>query len=150
MCNIGGLDLEGRTEAIMSNRTANKLGLGNKLLRSVAALATVAGSATIGIACPAPSRAQSQRGSPSHPTAKFVLGDLEIEGQVHNRDGVSERILNAWRGRDYDGLKDLTDEVVEVGIRKDFQDRGYFKVVVQQPMAKPLGLVDGKQRILII
>jgi len=79
-----------------------------------------------------------------------VLGDLKIEGEVHNRDGARERILNTWKGRDYDDLKDLTDEVMEVGLRKDFQDRGYFKVVVQDPMAKPLGLVDGGQRILIV
>jgi len=44
----------------------------------------------------------------------------------------------------------LANAVVEVGIRGDFQDRGYFKVVAQDPALQPLGLLDGKQRFLII
>ncbi len=36
------------------------------------------------------------------------------------------------------------------GIRKDFQERGYFKVFARDPVLQPLGLVDGKQRVLIV
>jgi hypothetical protein len=95
--------------------------------------------------------AQSQRGPSGAPLAtKFVLGDLKIEGDVHDRDGVRARILKAWKNREYDDGKKLTDEVMEVGIRKDFQERGYFKVLAHDPVSQPLGLIDGKQRILII
>ena len=88
--------------------------------------------------------------SGAHPATKFVLGDLKIEGDVHDRDGVRDRILKAWKNREYDDGKKLADEVMEVGIRKDFQERGYFKVVAHDPVSQPLGLTDGKQRILII
>jgi outer membrane protein assembly factor BamA len=32
----------------------------------------------------------------------------------------------------------------------DFQDRGYFKIFAHDPVWQPLGLDDGKQRILIL
>jgi beta-lactamase regulating signal transducer with metallopeptidase domain len=92
----------------------------------------------------------AQSTSATHPAAKFVLSDLRIEGDVHDRDGVRDRILNAWKDREFDDAKNLADSVMEVGIRGDFQGRGYFKVVAQDPVSKPLGLTDGKQRILII
>jgi len=87
--------------------------------------------------------------SAAHPTTKFVLGDLKIEGDVHDRDGVKDRILGAWKDREYDEAQELAAEVMESGIRADFQKRGYFKVVVHDPVSQPLGLSDGKQRILI-
>ena len=34
--------------------------------------------------------------SASRPTAKFVLDDLKLEGEVHDRDGVRTRVLKAW------------------------------------------------------
>jgi beta-lactamase regulating signal transducer with metallopeptidase domain len=85
-----------------------------------------------------------------HAATKFVLGDLKIEGDVHDRDGVKDRILKAWKGREYDNAKDLANAVMEVGIRGDFQGRGYFKVVAQDPALQTLGLLYGKQRILIV
>ena len=95
--------------------------------------------------------AQPQRGPTGAPlTAKFVLGDLKIEGDVHDRDGVRARILKAWKDREYDDGKKLADEVMMGGIRKDFQERGYFKVLAHDPVSQQLGLIDGKQRILII
>jgi beta-lactamase regulating signal transducer with metallopeptidase domain len=96
--------------------------------------------------------AMVQREPASAPGAvtKIVLGDLKIEGDVHDRDGVKDRILKAWKDREYGNAKDLANAVMEVGIRGDFQDRGYFKVVAQDPALQPLGLLDGKQRILII
>jgi outer membrane protein assembly factor BamA len=36
------------------------------------------------------------------------------------------------------------------GIRLDFQDRGYFKIFAHDPVWRPLDLLDGKQRILIV
>ena len=88
--------------------------------------------------------------SAAHPGKGFVLGDLKIEGGVHDPEGARDRILKAWKDRELDDIKELTSEVMEVGVRGDFMDRGYFKVVVKDPVTKSLDLVDGKQRILII
>jgi beta-lactamase regulating signal transducer with metallopeptidase domain len=92
----------------------------------------------------------AQSASAAHPATKFVLGDLKIEGDVHDRDGVRDRVLKAWKDQEYDDVKKLADDVMEIGIRGDFQERGYFKVVAHDPVSQPLGLSDGKQRILII
>jgi len=86
----------------------------------------------------------------SHPGTKFVLGDLKIKGDVHNRDAVRDRILTAWKDREYDDANDLTDEVMEAGISKDLQDRGYFQVWARDSVTQPLGLLGGKQRVFII
>ena len=87
--------------------------------------------------------------SGAHPVTKFVFSDLKIEGDIHDRDGVRNRILKAWNGREYDNGQELADEAA-VRIRGDFQERGYFQVVVHDPSSQPLGLTDGKQAILII
>jgi outer membrane protein assembly factor BamA len=88
--------------------------------------------------------------SAAHPATKFALGDLKIEGGVHDQDGVRERVLKAWKSREYDNGKELADEAAE-RIRADFQERGYFQVVVHDPSSQPLGpTTDGKQSILII
>jgi outer membrane protein assembly factor BamA len=121
---------------------ANKSGWAKKLLLAVTALSGVLGIVSIAIAGSAVSGTQT--------ASKFVLSDLKIEGDVHSRVEVCERILNAWKSRDYDHLKDLTDEVMENGLRKDFQDRGYFKVVVDKPVTKALETVDGTQHILLV
>jgi beta-lactamase regulating signal transducer with metallopeptidase domain len=95
--------------------------------------------------------AQPQRDpSGAPPTTKFVLGDLKIEGDVHDRDGVRDRILKAWKDREYDDDQKLVDEVFVDGIRLDFQDRGYFKIFAHDPVWQPLDRIDGKQRILIV
>ena len=87
--------------------------------------------------------------SAAHPAAKFVLGELKIEGDVHERDALRDRMLKAWKGLEYDDGKELADAVLG-GIRGDFQERGYFKVVVHDPVLQPLGLTGGKQRMLIV
>jgi hypothetical protein len=92
---------------------------------------------------------QSESGSAAHPATQFVVEDLRIEGEVHDRDGVRERVLKAWKSREYDNSQELSDEAGE-RIRADFQGRGYFQVVVQAPSSQPLGLSEGKQGILII
>jgi len=84
------------------------------------------------------------------PATKYVLGDLKIEGDVQDRDELRDRILKAWRDREYDDDQKLVDDVFMRGIRLDFQDRGYFKIFAHDPVWRPLDLLDGKQRILII
>jgi beta-lactamase regulating signal transducer with metallopeptidase domain len=92
---------------------------------------------------------QSEAGSAAHPTPKFVVDELRIEGDVHNRNGVRERVLKAWKNREYDNSQEPVDEAGE-RIRAEFQERGYFQVVVHAPSSRPLGVSDGKQSILII
>jgi beta-lactamase regulating signal transducer with metallopeptidase domain len=97
-----------------------------------------------------PGLIQSGPASAGRPATKFVLGDLKIQGDVHDRDGVRDRILAAWKDREYDDAKALADSVMGTGIRGDFQNRGYFKVVVEIFEPRPLGLANGKQSMLII
>jgi hypothetical protein len=115
---------------------------------------TAFGAGTLGHAQPNSSAEhapiQSESASAPRPTTKFVLGDLKVEGDLHEPDRVRDRILNTWKGREYDDGKDLADAAV-AGIRGDFQERGYFKVVVHEPVSQPLGLTDRKQqRVLIV
>jgi beta-lactamase regulating signal transducer with metallopeptidase domain len=93
-----------------------------------------------------------QRGTEStgNPIMGFVLGDLKIEGDVHDREAVTDRVLNAWKDRVFDNSKELVESVSETGVRGDFQERGYFKVVVHDAVVKPLNVTGEKQRILII
>jgi beta-lactamase regulating signal transducer with metallopeptidase domain len=52
---------------------------------------------------------QHESASTSHPVTSFVLGDLRIEGDSHDRDRIRDRILNTWNSREYDDGKDLAD-----------------------------------------
>jgi hypothetical protein len=88
--------------------------------------------------------------NPGHRKTPYVLGDLKIEGDVHAPTEVRNSILAAWKDREYDSSQALVDSVMKDGIRGDFQDRGYFKVVVQDPAWQPLGSTGGKQQILVI
>jgi hypothetical protein len=92
----------------------------------------------------------AQAKSAASAATKFVLGDIKIEGDVHDRDGVRDRILKTCKGQEFDSAKDLTGYVMELGVRTDFQDRGYFKVVAHDRVSQPLGLAGGKQRMLVI
>lgn len=95
------------------------------------------------------STTQADSESGTHPATRYVLGDLKIEGDVHDGEGLRDRILKAWKDREYDNSLELLDSVMQAGIRADFQERGYFKVVAHDPVSQPLGLTDGKQRMLI-
>jgi outer membrane protein assembly factor BamA len=81
--------------------------------------------------------------------AKFILGDLEIDGDVHDRNGARDRVLKASQGREYANREELTNEAAE-RIRADFQKRGYFQVVVQIPSSQPVGFADGEQSLRVI
>lgn len=87
--------------------------------------------------------------SADHAAAKFVLGDLTIEGGIHNRDAVKERILKQWARQEFDEAKELV-EAVEQGLRADFQRRGYFKVLVHDPVSRAVSARDGSQRIDVV
>jgi BlaR1 peptidase M56/Surface antigen variable number repeat len=87
--------------------------------------------------------------SAHHPATKFALGDLTIEGGVQNRDAVEEGIVKQFARQEFDDTKELV-EAVEHGVRADFQKRGYFKVLVHDPVSRPAGVRDGNQRIIVV
>jgi beta-lactamase regulating signal transducer with metallopeptidase domain len=89
------------------------------------------------------------KAAPAVQPAKFVLGDLKIDSDVPDRDGVTERVLEASKSREWENRQNLTDEVAE-RIRADFQHRGYFLVVVQVVSWQPIGLTDDTQSIRVI
>ena len=80
---------------------------------------------------------------------KFILGDMKIDGHVPDPNGVRDRVSNASKSRAYETREELTDEVAE-RIRADFQERGYFRAVIQSPSSLPLGLTDGHQSLRVI
>ena len=99
-------------------------------------------------ATPAP--LQSNSSAPGQTATKVVLAELKIESNIPDRDAVQARILNACKDREYGDIKELTDDVMASGIRKDFQDRGYFKVVVDNSQFKALGQdSEGRQQVLL-
>src|SRR4029077_15365390 len=98
---------------------------------------------------PAASAATPTATSASSPASKFVLGDLASGGDGHERGGVRERVLKAWKDREFDDAKDLQGAVLEDGVRSDFQRRGYFKVDVQDGGSQVLGLSNSKQSVRI-
>jgi beta-lactamase regulating signal transducer with metallopeptidase domain len=98
---------------------------------------------------PKPNTTQAESSSPAHTATKFKVTDLKIEGDVHARDSVRDRVLKVLKNREYDNDQDLAEETAE-RIRADFQERGFFQVLVRTPSLKPLQLSDGKQNILIV
>jgi Surface antigen variable number repeat len=122
----------------------------NKLLLATLVVLAVTGFVTIGLSSTAQGQAQSPPTSAAHADTKFVLGDLKVEGDVHDRDGVRDRILTAWKDREYADTDQLVQDVLEMGVRVDFQDRGYFRVLITDPISQPLNLSGGKQSVLII
>lgn len=84
----------------------------------------------------------------AHPGKGFIFTDLTIEGEVLDPNGVRDRILKAWKDKEFGNTKELADSVAD-SIRRDFQERGYFKVVVHEPASQLLGMTDGKERVLI-
>jgi outer membrane protein assembly factor BamA len=77
------------------------------------------------------------------------LGDIRIDGDVPDFNGVRDRVLNGSKTREYGTRQELTEEVAE-RVRADFQERGYFRAVIQTPSLLPLGLTDGKQSLRVI
>jgi len=80
--------------------------------------------------------------------SKIVVADLRIEGKVSDVDAVRARILKGLEGREFDRDSKWLAEITEINIRREFQDRGYFKVVARDPEAQPLD--SAKYRMLVI
>lgn len=92
--------------------------------------------------------AQQEVATTAQPT-KFILGDLRIDGDVPDPNGVRDRVLNASKSRKYETREELTKEVAE-RVRADLQERGYFRTVIQTASSLPLGLTDGKQSLRVM
>ena len=95
-----------------------------------------------------PSTNQAAR-SENPSSTKFVLGDLKVEGDVPNRDEVQTVILRQWQDKEFNSADELAEMVVGFGVRTYFQDRGYFKVLAQEPVRQLLAVRDGKQQVLV-
>ncbi len=84
------------------------------------------------------------------PVSSVVVSDLRIEGDVHNRKFVRNRILGKLKKREFVSEPGWVDAISEVDIRGDFQDRGYFEVEVGDVEVKQIEVKDQKQRFLLI
>jgi hypothetical protein len=99
---------------------------------------------------PYPTFAQEIRSeNGEQPVARAVLGDLRIEGDVHDRDAVQKRILNDFATKEFESENELVDYVNELGIRGDFQQHGYYEIEVSSE-AQPLDTRDQKQPYLVV
>ena len=90
----------------------------------------------------------ASQSSSTHPTTTFVLGDAKIEGEVPDRDKVQQEVLKQFEGKEYNDANELAKTVVEVGIRSFFQQRGYFKVVAHDPVARLLAVLMASNKFL--
>ena len=81
--------------------------------------------------------------------SKIVVADLKIDGHVTDVEAVRARILKELEGREFDSDSHWLAEIAEINIRKEFQDRGYFKVVAQDPRAEPIDSEKRRMRVMI-
>jgi hypothetical protein len=79
----------------------------------------------------------------------FVVGDLQLEGEVHNRVAVRARILRSLQKCFFENESDLLTFGADVGVRGYFQDNGFFEAKVDVE-AKLLDIRNKLQRILIV
>jgi outer membrane translocation and assembly module TamA len=92
-----------------------------------------------------PSAAQSQQSEQGD--SKFVVADLRIDGDVHDIDAVRTRVLTGLEGHEYERHRRSLDGI-GAKIQADFEDRGYFKVALDDLRAQPLD--SDKHRMLVI
>ncbi|HXT23845.1 MAG TPA: M56 family metallopeptidase [Candidatus Eisenbacteria bacterium] len=150
MAGVTGAKLKERIEAIMGKQPAAKLDTSRRAFLATMGIAAVVGPVAAGVLTPQASRLEAGAQSAPQSGTKYILGEIRIEGEVHDREGIQDRILKAWRGREYDDAKQLEDAVVQDGVRLEFQNRGYFKVLVKEPVSQQLGNSAGKQSIRLV
>jgi hypothetical protein len=99
---------------------------------------------------PYPTLAQELRSeNAGQPVTSVVVGDLRLEGDIHNRDAVRKRILEKLRGEEFESESNLVDHVGDFEIRGYLQTLGYFEAEVNAK-AVPLDIKGGQQRFLVI
>ena len=157
--NIAGLPMPGsslarRIQRILESDSVPRISRGRMALVSLACAISCTGIAasTLDHAQPSSSKhdptPQQEATTTPQPT-KFMLGDISFDGDVPDSKAVRDRVLNASKSREYETRKKLTEEVAE-RVRADFQERGYFRAVIQTLSSLPLGLIDGKQSLRVI
>ena len=150
MAGVTGAKLKERIEAIMNKRAALQLDIKRRALLAAIGVTVALGPVAVGALSPRAAMFSSKaQGTPPSAT-KYVLGEIKIEGDVHDREGVQGRILKAWKGREYDDPTQLAKSVIEEAVRLEFQNRGYFKAVASDPVSEPLGSNGGKQSVRIV
>jgi hypothetical protein len=150
MAGVTGAKLKERIEAIMNKRGTLQLDIKRRALLAAIGVTVVLGPVAVGALSPRAAMFSSKaQGTPQSAT-KYVLGEIKIEGDVHDREGVQGRILKAWKGREYDDPTQLAKSVIEEAVRLEFQNRGYFKAVASDPVSEPLGSNGGKQSVRIV
>jgi beta-lactamase regulating signal transducer with metallopeptidase domain len=150
MAGVTGAELKERIEAIMNKRAALQLDVKRRALLAAIGLAAVFGPVAVGALSPRAGMFESKARSTLQSATKYVLGEIKIEGDVHDRQGIQDRILKAWKGREYDDAKQLAESVMHEGVRLEFQNRGYFKAVASDPVSQPLGTSGGKQSVRVV
>lgn len=150
MAGVTGAKLKERIEAIMSKQPAAKLDVSRRAFLATMGIAAVVGPMAAGVLSPRESRLEASAQSAAQTGTKYVLGEIKIEGDVNDREGIQGRILKAWNGREYDDAKQLADSVMQEGVRLEFQSRGYFKAVASDPVTQTVGGKDGKQSIRLV
>jgi outer membrane protein assembly factor BamA len=73
---------------------------------------------------------------------------VKIEGEVPDRDKVQQEALKQFQTKEYNDANELAGAVA-AGVRNYFQQRGYFKVVVHDPVTRVLAVRDGMQQVLV-
>jgi Surface antigen variable number repeat len=130
----------------MNHRFTFNLGIGKKLLPiALASLGIVVPLAVANSTFP-----QTVSASATQSATKYVLGDLRIQGDIDDREGVRSRTLKQWKDLEYDDLKKLTNAVMTYGIHNDFWHRGYIEAVASDPEPQPLVSSNGRQSILLV
>jgi bla regulator protein blaR1 len=99
-------------------------------------------------AVPAPVPAQANPSTSTQSANKTVLADLKLDGDISNKDGLRKKLLKAWQDKEYDDPDKLIEEI-DFAIRSDFQEHGYFKVVVEPVRSELLPSSNGPKRLVV-
>jgi hypothetical protein len=83
------------------------------------------------------------------PVTGFVVGDLQLEGDIHGREAVRKRILRELQKCEFESESDLLAYGTDIGISGFFQDHGYFDAEVSVE-ARPLDIRNNQQRMFLI
>ena len=150
MAGVSGAKLKERIEAIMSEQPATKLDVSRRAFLATMGIAAVVGPVAAGVLSPQESGLEASARGAAQSGTKYVLGEIRIEGEVHDREAIQKRILNEWQGREYRDASQLADSVMQEGVRIDFQSRGYFKAVASDPVTQTLGRKDGNEGIRVV
>jgi hypothetical protein len=83
------------------------------------------------------------------PITSVVVGDLRIEGDVHDPGAVRSRILRKLEACSFESEAALRKYVEVSSLQEDFQRRGYYQVQVNTEVQRA-DIKDNNQRMLVI